>query len=68
MRRKRSVMIGVRGDFEFLDGFAHQTILSHQASNTTTANRFTQLSQIMLNALCPIVLATGLKGLNNQCR
>ena len=48
MSRKRSVMIEVRSDFEFLDGFAHQASLFHQASNTTTANRFTQLSQITL--------------------
>jgi hypothetical protein len=26
-------MIGVRGNFEFLDGFAHQASLFHQASN-----------------------------------
>ena len=48
------------------DGFAHQANLFHQTSNTTTANPFTQLSQITLNALCPIVLATDFKGLSNQ--
>ncbi|MEN9897215.1 MAG: hypothetical protein RLZZ66_864 [Pseudomonadota bacterium] len=36
-------MIEVRSDFEFLDGFAHQARLFHQASNTTTANRITPI-------------------------